>query len=825
MAKAKISRAVKEKAAPFKRVDYHEFIPYYTHFNPHTLMTKDGELVQVIKIDGNARGEPNENMDGIHETIRDAIRDVLSHTDVTEKVAFWLHTIRRRRPLQFSASFPDDFSGYVNGKWEKTTHQAKSFEHSYYNEVYITFMHDAQVAPFIDKQHLKDTIFPERNRKFRNEYLDNLQIKMDAIGASILERLASQCHAKRLGLVERPLPTSNIISAKIPRQNIGQNIFYSELMEFFGNIFNLRNEPFPLPDMNVSVALQTSVLDFGFNALEAKSKKTGDKRFASLLTLKQFRDIPIETVDRVLQAPIEMVISQNFVFMPAEKVLKHYEAQKEYFELSGDTKSMEDFGIKNMLASNRKKITDFGEQQISIMVMVDDFEQLDRDVRTFQQVFMDLGLVSVREDIRMEECFWAQFPGNFEFVRRRNTIALENIGGFCRLNRFSSGSVDGNHWGKCVSQIPTSVGSPYYFNFHVGDNGHTAFFDFNSFGDSSSKILQYFLLSQTRKFPARMFLFDRNQSARLFLNKMGGNYFPLKQISKINRDEREDKSPRLALNPFSLEASPYNQSFLAAWCGLLISPDAPLDSATKDILRGAVAQLYNLPEAERNLPNMAAIVASTNAELAAPLQQWMGKGEYAGLFDFAQDSLNLSAGITDMVGFDMSPAFAKPAFVLPLFSYLMHRVIGAIDGSPTIIVLNEAFDLLENAFFAPRLESLLAMLRERGVMVMLTSSSPAKCPETSIFKTVMDSCATHIYIPDEVPLDYPAQNIGLNNHDALMMLYMERQKGDLLLKQNGESIGLKISLQDAEDALAIFTNDIKSLGAAHGRFASLPEDY
>jgi type IV secretion system protein VirB4 len=803
-----------------RRMDYYEFIPYYAHFNPHTLMTKDGELVQVIKIDANILGQKCENLDGLHETVRDTIRQAILRSDLSEKIGFWIHVVRKRRPMSYNAEFVEkdfsnSFAGYVNTQWEKNN----DWKFSYYNEIYITLMHDGQVAPLLNKNLGNKAMFPKYNRQVRNKYLDELQVRMDALSTELLKNLSENCMARRLSLYEVDIPA---VGGK------ATSIFYSELLEFYGNIFNLRPEKFPLPDVNLSFALQTCDLEFGFNVIEAKSKLDASSRYAAMLSLKQFRDMPAETIDMVLQTPIEMVISQSFVVMPNAKALKHYYAQKELFEMSEDISAIDKFGITEMLACDHKGTTDFGEQQINIMVMADDMTRLSAEVGTFQKVFSELGLVLVREDIRLEEAFWAQFPGNFEFVRRKDTVGREKVAGFCRLNRFHEGSMNNNHWGQCVSLIPTSVGSPYAFNFHDRDNGHSVIFDFNSFEDKAGKILQYFLLTQTRKFNARLVIFDRDQSARLLLNKLGvnkagtSNYYTMTQLLKVNRDRLEDKSPRLALNPFSLADTKYNQSFLAAWCGLLLPPDVLLSDEQKTNLRMAVAELYTLEIDQRNLQNMVAIVARSNADLAELLNKWLKGGTNAGLFDHEQDLLDINK---EMLAFDLTPAIVNPAFLLPLFSYLMHRVIGSIDDSPTIIVLNEAWDLLENNFFAPRLESLLEMLRERNVMVLFTTSNPKKIIGTSILPTIMASSATKIYVPDEMPLEYPSQELEINNQDAFLLLDMNRPKGDFLVKQRGESISLQMSLLDAEDATTIFCNDIKALSSAHGRFAAVPQDY
>ncbi len=151
--------------------------------------------------------------------------------------------------------------------------------------------------------------------------------------------------------------------------------------------------------------------------------------------------------------------------------------------MSGDEASIVASGIDDMMNSDKGRTVDFGTHQINIMVLGDDYKQLDNEIASIQNGFGDFGLIPIREDIKLEECFWAQLPGNFEFIRRKSTINTARIGGFCRLNRFAIGTAAGNHWGPAVALVPTIVNSPYFLNFHQGDNGHSVLFDFNSFHD------------------------------------------------------------------------------------------------------------------------------------------------------------------------------------------------------------------------------------------------------------------------------------------------------------------------------------------------------
>ena len=117
------------------------------------------------------------------------------------------------------------------------------------------------------------------------------------------------------------------------------------------------------------------------------------------------------------------------------------------------------------------------------------------------------------------------------------------------------------------------------------------------------------------------------------------------------------------------------------------------------------------------------------------------------------------------------------------------------------------------------------MLRQKNVMVLFTTSRPSICHKTTILPAIMAGTSTQIYLSDQMPVEYQEQGIGLNQRDAFLLLDMDRQEGDFLLKQDGDSIALRVEIAEAEDVVAIFTNDLKALGSARGRFAGVPNDY
>lgn len=777
-----------------------DFIPYYAHFNPHTLVTKNGELMQIIKIASNLSDLDYENgIDAAHiarEVIRRSVLECVS----TDRVALWMHTIRKRRPIRNRGTFKETFANAVHDRWQ----QIHRWKYQYYNEIYISVLYDGQSSNLMDSANLRHIILPGSNREFRNAYLDVAYEELDGIVTAMMAKIQENFKAQRLSVVERVPPQTEI--------PINQALFYSEPMEFLGTILNLRSESFLLPDLDISDALCTTAQTFGFNAVETKNPE-GKRRFSGLLTLKQYREVPAETADRLLQAPMEFIITQAFHFIPPTGALKQYREQKHLLDISGDTYCMQASGIEDMMASQTERLTDFGQHQTSIMVVADEFKQLDAEIMKIQQAFAELGLITIREDIKLEECFWAQLPGNFEFLRRKDTINTARIGGFTRLNRFPNGIATGNHWGDAVTVLPTLVNSPYFFNFHHQDNGHTAVFDFNSFSDQITPILMNFLLTEARKFGGKLFIFDRHKSAKLLFSKLGGDYHYFTALTPpLTREEGE---PQMRLNPFTLPPTPRNKGFLLAWLAALIgSPQLP--EAQKEIMRSAIEQLYVNEASARNLSGFIGLIAARDPALAKQFSSWHGGGAYGGIFDAVEEDIDLTHF---MHAFDLTPALPHKECLLPVFTYLLHRIVTEVDGRPAIIVLYNAWELIENPFIAPRLDSLLEMLQQNNVMVIFTTGRPGQVTGQRTFPAVMKHCATRLYIPDDIGRNYVSPELGLTENDAALLFKMDRQKGHFLLKQNNETIALAADIRDMDDIHAVFANDIKNLTAALGKFA------
>src|SRR4051812_22111220 len=103
---------------PVEPPAFEDFIPYYCHYDAHTLLTKNGELMQIIKIASNTRGLDYESGESEQSTVREIIRAAILAAVTTDKMSLWIHTIRKRKSVRHAAQLPEAFAGYVHDRWQ-----------------------------------------------------------------------------------------------------------------------------------------------------------------------------------------------------------------------------------------------------------------------------------------------------------------------------------------------------------------------------------------------------------------------------------------------------------------------------------------------------------------------------------------------------------------------------------------------------------------------------------------------------------------------------------------------------------------------------------
>jgi type IV secretion system protein TrbE len=84
----------------------------------------------------------------------------------------------------------------------------------------------------------------------------------------------------------------------------------------------------------------------------------------------------------------------------------------------------------------------------------------------------------------------------------------------------------------------------------------------------------------------------------------------------------------------------------------------------------------------------------------------------------------------------------------PVLAYLFHRIEAALNGSPTLILIDEGWLVLDDTSFAQRLREWLKTLRKKNASVIFATQSLADIEASRIAASLIESCPTRIFLPN-----------------------------------------------------------------------------
>ncbi len=746
-----------------------DFIPYVCHFDPNTILTKNGELLQIIRITGFNNSSLLSEIVSLRDTVRDAIADHVKDN----KVAFWFNTIRRKKNITPKGEFKDFFAQKFNEAWVKEN----QWNDQYVNELYITIIVEGFDTSIVNLKSFVRSFSYLATKSLHKNFLQEEHKKLSKISADIIKETEIY-GAKLLGIIE------------------WEGVLYSEPMRFFGKIANLYEERYPLAANDISNDLTSHKIAFGNRELEVIGYQ--NKNFAAILSLKEYFEVSTTALDRILQLPFEFIITQSFDFTFSKKDLEHYEYQDYILQVSGDEDFRQISGVANFIESKHDLPTDYGKLQTTIMLISKSREDLERDVKSILDQFSTLGFVAVREDIFLEHCFWSQLPANFRYLRRQKLINTHRVAGFAALHNFPSGSIAGNKWGSAVTVLKTVLNTPYFFNFHEGDLGHTIVLGPKNSGKT---VLINFLLTQLRKAQNKIFYFDFNNSAKCFIKALAGSYYSMSH-HEIHDEEF------LQLNPFLAPKNVENQNFLNDFFVSLLA--FTKDEIAADELKLIPQVVDKILEANANNFATAADLFNTpeTKNIYEKLKIWNG-GKLGYIFG-SQNEINWSDSI---IAFDLTEIEQQLPVLIATVNYLLYKIESSLDQSPAVIVLNKAWQILDNRILAPKIADFLQRMKSKNCLVIFASENDGEIEKSEIGTLIKSNIATEIFMPDDNPHQSYKTVFGLTDEELEIVKMMNQSERVFLFKHGEDSVISFLNLTQLTKFLKIFSADQLTLAA------------
>jgi type IV secretion system protein VirB4 len=453
----------------------------------------------------------------------------------------------------------------------------------------------------------------------------------------------------------------------------------------------------------------------------------------------------------------------------------------------------------------------FGYLTATVTVADADPDRVEEKVRAVERAVNGLGFTCMRERINAVEAWLSSLPGHVYANVRQPLVHSLNLAHLMPLSSLWAGPERNAHLdGAPLLYARTTGSTPFRLSTHVGDVGHMLIVGPTGAGKS---VLLALLALQFRRYPgSRVYMFDKGWSARAAVLAMGGAHHAL-------GSRGGEGEGGLAFQPLRRIDDPSERGWAAEWIGSLLAHEkVAVTPEVKEAIWSALGSLASAPAGERTLTGLSLLLQS-NA-LRSALQPYSLEGPFGRLLDAAEDRL----AIADVQCFETEELMHQAGAVMPVLTYLFHRLDERFDGSPSLLILDEAWVFLDDPLFAARIREWLKVLRKKNVAVVFATQSLADVTESRIAPAIIESCPQRLFLPNDRAVEPQAraayERFGLNDRQIELIAratpkrdyYLQSRRGNRLFELGLGPIAL--SLCGSSDAAT--QQRIDALLAEHG---------
>jgi len=541
-------------------------------------------------------------------------------------------------------------------------------------------------------------------------------------------------------------------------------------------ITGLRHEVrVPAIPMYLDAVLATQDLVGGFRP------KIGDRHLRVIAVM----GFPMDSVPEILgflnRLPVEYRWSTRFIFLDpanAERALRVY--RRNWFQkrhgLLGLLKESFNFGTvtfanKDAVAMAQDaddavgeasaNVVRFGYLTCNVLLLDPDRERLDATAREVVKQLQHHGFGARVEEVNALDGYLGSLPGHGYQNIRKPLLHTLNLSDLLPLTSMWPGLEQ--HpcpyyppGSSSLCYAATAGATPFRLNLHVSDVGHTLILGPTGSGKST---LVGLLIAQFFRYPdAQVFLFDKDYSAYVLAHACGAEYYDI-----AGDDERG-----LAFTPLAAIDRSHERRWAQEWIEVLLDLQGVTPTpAQRAALWRALELLSESPS--RTMTDF--VHTLQDQELREALAHYTLSGPLGHLLDAQSEDL----GQGRLQVFEMSHLMALgQKHLVPILLYLFHRVEQRLEeGTPSLLIVEEAWVTALHSLFGATVESWLRTLRKKNAAVVFVSQSVADVVNSPRHDIILESCPTKILLPNpEAESDHVRRlytGIGLNRRQIQIL--------------------------------------------------------
>lgn len=527
---------------------------------------------------------------------------------------------------------------------------------------------------------------------------------------------------------------------------------YDELFQFIRFCITGENHPVRLPEIPMYLDwLVTAELQHGLMPLV-------ENRFLGVVAID---GLPAESWPGILNSldlmPLTYRWSSRFVFLDTEEARARLERTRKkwqqkvrpFFDQLFQTQSRSlDQDAMLMVAETEDAIAEASSQLVSygyytpvIVLFDEDQPSLQEKCEAVRRLIQAEGFGARIETINATDAFLGSLPGVSYANIREPLINTRNLADLIPLNSVWSGSPTAPCPFYPAGSPPlmqvASGSSPFRLNLHVDDVGHTLIF--GPTGSGKSTLLSLIAAQFRRYAGAQIFAFDKGGSMLPLTLGLDGDHY---QIGGDIGPPANGEVRALSFCPLAELSTDGDRAFASEWIEMLVALQGV--TITPDY-RNAISRQIGLM-AESRVRSLSDFVSGVQMrEIKDALHHYTVDGPMGQLLDAEEDGLALGAFQCFEIEELMNMGERN---LVPVLTYLFRRIEKRLTGSPSLIILDEAWLMLGHPVFRDKIREWLKVLRKANCAVVLATQSISDAERSGIIDVLKESCPTKICLPN-----------------------------------------------------------------------------
>lgn len=724
-----------------KRRGLPDLLRYDSCIRPGVLLGKGGELITTFMYRGpDMQCASIAEMNYLRQRVNDMVKK-LSNGWMIHSTTLRIESVE----YEDSGAFPDPVTRAIEN--ERVAQYRTEGAH-YENDYYITFT------------YLADPIFVNRIKSFAYESSDkgrNLPEKLQQKNIEYFERQV----ADAVAILESGMKTR--LARLMPRQErdpITQRIvWYEDQLAYIQECLTGISNPVRIPTECVASGIDYAIGSCSFlsgirpkingvniRVVAIEGLPDAGTHFGILEVLNRLNVKFRWTTRWIARDPEQAKASTRKVRSKWRQKIRGFVA-----DLTGKTNGPVNKDAAEMARDAEEVLTDLESGRVSygfwastVVLMDEDAPYLESVVRFFIKHVGGLGFPCRDEDVNCVEAFFGSLPGHGYENLRQPEIHSMNLADCLPLTSTWQGPVSNpcSFYKKLFPNRPVpplfqgaaSGGTPFRVVLHNGDVGHT--FVCGPTGAGKSTVLGLMACSQFRYPDAKVFAFEKGESLLGLCLGAGGAHYNF-------MDDDTDDSFKIGFAPFShidrLSDRIWALGFVES---ILELNKIKVDFDVSAEIRRVLELLQTRPVDMRSFTDFNQLVQLRQ------VKEVLGTYETAmagGMLNARRDTVTSSR----FTVFEMEKLMEMDnKHVAPVLMYLFRMIERSLDGSPTMIILDEAWLMLAHEMFAEKLKEWFKVLRKANAHVVFATQELQDVANSPIASTIFSACQTKILLPN-----------------------------------------------------------------------------